>query len=123
MPRVAERRDVCLVLLAGALTMLSRLHAGDLHLDGVLYAQIARGLDERGEWLDLTLGGDPYWRKPPLVFWLMGIAYRLGGVSEATARLPSVLGGMGCAVAVYYLAARLFDVRVGLVAGVVLATT
>jgi 4-amino-4-deoxy-L-arabinose transferase-like glycosyltransferase len=123
MPRAAARRDVLLVLFAGALTMLSRLDAGDLHLDGVLYAQVARGLDERGDWLDLTLGGDPYWRKPPLVFWLMGIAYRLGGVSEVTARLPSVLGGMGCAVAVYYLAARLFDARVGLLAGVILATT
>jgi 4-amino-4-deoxy-L-arabinose transferase-like glycosyltransferase len=119
----AERRDVLLVLLAGALTMLSRVDAGDLHLDGVLYAEVARGLDARGDWLDLMLGGDPYWRKPPLVFWLMGVAYRLGGVSEATARLPSILGGMGCAVAVYYLAARLWDARVGLLAGVILATT
>ena len=122
MSRGAEHRYVWLVLVAGALTMLTRL-AGDLHLDGVLYAEVARGLVEGGDWLNLTLGGDPYWRKPPLGFWLMGGAYQLGGVSEATARLPAVLGGMLSGVAVHLIAARLWDARVGLVAGVILVTT
>jgi 4-amino-4-deoxy-L-arabinose transferase-like glycosyltransferase len=116
-------RDVALILLAGAVTMLPRLDAGDLHLDGVLYAEVARGLAERGAWLDLTIGGDPYWRKPPLVFWLMRGAYWIGGVSEATARAPSLLAGILCGVALYFLVARLWDARVGLLAGVVLATT
>jgi 4-amino-4-deoxy-L-arabinose transferase-like glycosyltransferase len=116
-------RDVALILLAGAVTMLPRLDAGDLHLDGVLYAEVARGLHERGAWLDLTIGGDPYWRKPPLVFWLVRGAYWLGGVSEASARAPSLLAGILCGVALYFLAARLWDARVGLLAGVVLATT
>lgn len=112
-----------LVFLAGALTMLSRLDAGDLHLDGVLYAEVARGLVVRGDWLDLTLGGDPYWRKPPLVFWLMGAAYRVGGVSEMMARLPAVLGGIFSGAVLCLLAARLWDARVGLLAGVILVTT
>lgn len=115
--------SVWLVLVAGALTMLARLDAGDLRFDGVLYAQVARELVERGNWLDLTLGGDPYWRKPPLGFWLMGAAYEIGGVSEAMARLPAALGGVLAAVVLCRLATRLWDVRVGLLAGVVLATT
>src|SRR5262245_26096127 len=106
MPRTVERWYPWLVLLAGALTMLSRVDGGDLHLDGVLYAQIGRGLAERGDWLDLRLGDDLYWRKPPLVFWLMRVACGLGGVSDATARVPTVLGGILCAVVVYHLAAR-----------------
>ena len=123
MPGAADRRSAWLVFLAGALTMVTRLDTGDLHLDGVLYAEVARGLVARGDWLDLTLGADPYWRKPPLVFWLMGAAYRLGGVSEVTARLPGALAGVLSGVVVYRLAARLWDARVGLVAGVILATT
>lgn len=103
--------------------MLTRLDTGDLHLDGVLYAEVARGIAERGDWLNLTVGGDPYWRKPPLVFWLMALAYSIGGVAEATARLPGVLGGMLSAVALQFIATRLWDARVGLLAGVVLATT
>jgi 4-amino-4-deoxy-L-arabinose transferase-like glycosyltransferase len=115
--------NIWLVLAAGALTMLTRLDAGDLRFDGVLYAQVARELVERGDWLDLTLGGDPYWRKPPLGFWLMSAAYRIGGVSEAMARLPAALGGVLAAVVLCRLATRLWDARVGLVAGVILATT
>src|SRR5262245_11436126 len=114
---------VCVVFLAGALTMLTRLDAGDLRFDGVLYAQVARELIARGSWLDLTIGGDPYWRKPPLGFWLMGAAYRVGGVSEAMARLPSALAGVLAAVVLCRLATRLWDARVGLLAGVILATT
>lgn len=112
-----------LVLVAGALTMLTRLDAGDLRFDGALYAQVARELVERGDCLNLTLGGDPYWRKPPLGFWLMGAAYQVGGVSEAMARLPAALGGVLAAVALSRLATRLWDARVGLLAGVILATT
>ena len=123
MPKASRARDVGLILLAGAVTMLARLDAGDLHLDGVLYAEVARGLAERGAWLDLTIGDDPYWRKPPLVFWLMRGAYWLGGVSEASARAPSVVGGMLCGVALYSLVSRLWDARVGLFAGVILVTT
>ena len=114
---------VLLVLAAGALTMLTRLDAGDLRFDGVLYAQVARELVERGDWLNLTLGGDPYWRKPPLGFWLMGAAYQVGGVSEAMARLPSALGGVLAAVVLSRIATRLWDAHVGLLAGVILATT
>jgi 4-amino-4-deoxy-L-arabinose transferase-like glycosyltransferase len=114
---------VWLVLAAGALTMLTRLDGGDLRFDGVLYAQVARELVERGDWLNLTLGGDPYWRKPPLGFWLMGAAYQVGGVTEAMARLPAALGGALAAVALCRLATRVWDARVGLLAGVILATT
>lgn len=112
-----------LVTLAGAVVMLPRLDAGDLHLDGVLYAQIAREIADGGRWLDLTVGGDPYWRKPPLGFWLMAAAYGAGGVSEAMARLPGVLAGIFSCVALAAVAARLWDTRVGLLSGVILATT
>jgi 4-amino-4-deoxy-L-arabinose transferase-like glycosyltransferase len=123
MPDARRRHHVWLVLLAGALTMLTRLDAGDLHLDGVLYAEVARGIHQRGEWLDLTVGGDPYWRKPPLVFWLTALTYSIGGVSDVTARLPAVLGGILSAVTLQGIATRLWDARVGLLAGIVLATT
>jgi 4-amino-4-deoxy-L-arabinose transferase-like glycosyltransferase len=123
MSRPAGLRHAPLVLVAGGLTMLTRLDTGDLHLDGVLYAEVARAILARGEWLELTVGDDFYWRKPPLVFWLMAGTYALGGVAEAMARLPGILAGMLSAVALQAVATRLWDARVGLVAGVVLATT
>jgi 4-amino-4-deoxy-L-arabinose transferase-like glycosyltransferase len=37
------------------------------------------------------LTGQPYWDQPPLLHWLVAIAYRLGGVQEWSTRLPGAL--------------------------------
>lgn len=39
-------------------------------------------------WLHPTIAGEPYLNKPPLMHWLMALAFRLGGVNEWMARLP-----------------------------------
>jgi 4-amino-4-deoxy-L-arabinose transferase-like glycosyltransferase len=116
-------RGGLLVLFAASITMLSRLWEGDLHRDAVLYAAVAKGIATHGDWLDLQLGDDPYWRKPPVMFWLAATMFKLGDVSTFGARFfPAVFGVLAC-VALYRLARTLFDERVGLIAGLVLATT
>ncbi len=42
-------------------------------------------------WLYPTLNGEPYLNKPPLIHWLIALAYRLGGVNEWTSRLPGAI--------------------------------
>ncbi|MEB3150247.1 MAG: glycosyltransferase family 39 protein [Sphaerospermopsis sp.] len=42
-------------------------------------------------WLYPTLGGEPYYNKPPLMHWLIAWAYSLGGVNEWTTRLPGAI--------------------------------
>ena len=41
-------------------------------------------------WLYPTLGGEPYLNKPPLIHWLIALAYRYG-VNEWTSRLPGAI--------------------------------
>jgi 4-amino-4-deoxy-L-arabinose transferase-like glycosyltransferase len=117
------RRAYALVAFAASVTMLSRLWEGDLFRDEVLYAAVAKGIVERGEWLDLYIGGDPYWRKPPLMFWLAAGMYQLAGISVFSAKLfPALCGVLSC-LALYALVRRFFGDRVALVAALVLATT
>ena len=97
--------------------------AGDLRGDEVLYAAVAKGLDDRGEWLDLHLGGEPYWRKPPLLFWLVALSYRLLGLSTLSARLPSALFALAACVALCALARRFVSENAAILAAIVLATT
>ena len=59
-----------LVLLAASVTMLARVWEGDLSSDEVLYAAVAKRMAVGGGWLDPQLGDAPYWKKPPLVFWM-----------------------------------------------------
>ncbi|WP_066375421.1 MULTISPECIES: glycosyltransferase family 39 protein [unclassified Anabaena] len=53
--------------------------------------EIWRAPAETMRWLYPTLGGEPYYNKPPLLHILIAGAYSLGGVSEFTTRLPSAI--------------------------------
>jgi 4-amino-4-deoxy-L-arabinose transferase-like glycosyltransferase len=86
-----------IALLMGAL-LLFCINLGDLPLrdwDEGTVAQVARDIwrapNGSQTWLYPTLGGEPYLNKPPLMHWLIAIAYSLGGVNELTSRLPGAL--------------------------------
>ena len=55
---------------------------------------------ETGNYVVPQIGSNPYYRKPPLVNWLIAISFRLFGArNEWTARLPSALAVLAVAVA------------------------
>lgn len=56
-----------------------------------LFAEAARQMTETGDWVTPYFNGITRFDKPPLVYWLMAIAFRLFGVSEWAVRLPSAL--------------------------------
>ena len=116
-------RGGALVALVAAVTMLSRLWEGDLYGDQVLYAAVAKGIRVHADWVSLWFGDDPYWRKPPLVFWAVAALNAALGPTTLAARLVPALCGVASCVLVWAIARRLFDERVALVAGIALATT
>ncbi len=61
--------------------------------DEGIAAQVSREIwGGKLNWLYPTIGGMPYFNKPPLVHWLIGLCFAAGGVSEWTARLiPAML--------------------------------
>jgi 4-amino-4-deoxy-L-arabinose transferase-like glycosyltransferase len=66
----------------------------DFHLfepDEGRYAEIGREMLERGEWIVPYLQGEPYLDKPPLLYWLVVLSYRLFGVHDWSARLVPAL--------------------------------
>jgi 4-amino-4-deoxy-L-arabinose transferase-like glycosyltransferase len=58
------------------------------------YAQVAREMFARGDWVTPTLGGHTWFEKPALLYWLMEVAYALFGVTEFAARFGSALSGV-----------------------------
>src|SRR6266516_2040714 len=113
---------LALALLATAL-LAGRLAEGDLIGDPVIYAAVAKSMLVRGEWTTLYLAGQPFFDKPPLVVWLAALAFKLFGVSTWSARLPGVALGIAACLVLWRLGAFLFDERVGLAAGAILALT
>ena len=122
-----ERRWLGLLLLGTALCSLWALGALPLiDVDEPVYGQVGREMARATwqGWLTPRLGGQPWFDKPPLFYWLTALSMRLFGVSELAARLPSALEAVGLVAVTYALARRAFPEtpRAGLWAGFVLAT-
>ena len=60
-----------------------------------MYALVPKEMGEAGTWLTPTLNGARYLDKPPLLYWVNLLAYKLGGVSETTARIPTLMAAAG----------------------------
>jgi 4-amino-4-deoxy-L-arabinose transferase-like glycosyltransferase len=58
------------------------------------YAQVAREMYTRGDWVTPTLGGHTWFEKPALLYWLMRVGYGLFGETEFAARAGSALSGV-----------------------------
>ncbi len=63
---------------------------------------------------ELHWNGSQFVDHPPLGFWLMAGSFKLLGVNEFSARLPSALFGVASLFAIYLLGKELFNSRVGI---------
>lgn len=72
------------------------------------YAWIARDMAESGDWVTPRLYGKPWFEKPVLYYWGAAASFKLFGVNEAAARLPSALAALLATLAMAWLAWRLY---------------
>jgi 4-amino-4-deoxy-L-arabinose transferase-like glycosyltransferase len=86
-------------------------------------AEVAREILLLGDWITPHYDFIPYLDKPMFFYWLAAAAYKLFGVSEFSARLPSALAALGCVLLVYDLGRRFAGRWAGLWSGLVLSTS
>jgi 4-amino-4-deoxy-L-arabinose transferase-like glycosyltransferase len=91
---------VCYFSLLGAI--------GFVGPDEPRYAWIARDMAETGDWVTPRLYGKPWFEKPPLFYWGAALSFKLFGISEAAARLPSAISALLATLALAWLALRLY---------------
>jgi 4-amino-4-deoxy-L-arabinose transferase-like glycosyltransferase len=97
------------LLLAGFCAFLFFYGLGQFGLIGAdepRYAQVAREMLERHDWVTPVLGGQPWLEKPPLYYWQAMLAYSVFGVSDWAARLPSAIDATFLVLAVYFFLRR-----------------
>lgn len=87
-----------------------------------MYAQIPLEMLQSGDWLTPRLNGARYLDKPPLIYWINLAAFQLGGVSENTARLATLVIGLGEVLATLTLGTLLFSRLTGWLGALVLLT-
>lgn len=86
-------------------------------------AEVAREMLLGGDWITPHYNGYPYLDKPAPFFWLVAASYRVFGVSEWAARVPSGLAALGTVLLVWLLARRMFGPEAALDSALVLATS
>ncbi len=92
------------LLLAGFCAFLFFYGLGAFGLIGAdesRYAQVAREMLDRRDWVTPVLNGQPWLEKPPLYYWQAMAAYSVLGVSDVAARVPGALDATLLVIAVY----------------------
>ena len=123
---MVARRGAGLAVLIGVLLAAALLSPGlgrapfDDPGEGQ-HAEIAREV-AGGRWLGLRLNGVRYFDKPPLLYWLDAVSFRLFGFTEGAARLAPLLGALLAVAATTLLGARLLGPAPGVLAGVALTS-
>ena len=112
------------VAAAAAVIFFTNLGATALFdMDEALYATCAREMLDRGNWVVPWFNGTMFPEKPPLMFWTMIGGFELFGVNEWGTRFFSAVMGVGTALVAFHLGRILFNLRVGLWAGLITAST
>src|SRR5215468_11754098 len=69
------------------------------------YAQIAREMFNRHDWIVPTLNGQPWLEKPVLLYWKIMNSYAIFGVQDWAARVPAAFHATALVLVVLFLCA------------------
>ena len=115
--------DYALLLAVSAALTLPNLGVSSLwDVDEGVNAEAAREMRDAGTWVVPTFNFQLRTAKPALLYWLQRTSYAAFGVSEWSARLPSVVAAWLTVLLTYELARRMFGRPTGLLSGLVLAS-
>src|SRR5205809_887806 len=112
---LGRRGALALALGAGALLAV-RLDVPAFFDNEARYAEVAREMALGGDWISPHLDFTLFLNKPPLVFWLAALVFRVAGPTE-WARLVSVGAAVVALLATCRLGALLYGGPAGMVAG------
>jgi 4-amino-4-deoxy-L-arabinose transferase-like glycosyltransferase len=115
--------------LLTAAALLCALYLADLNGMGLVskdeprYADIGRAIARTGDLITPRLSGEPWFEKPPLLYWVIAIGFKAGLGPELAPRLPVALLGLAFLVFYWDRLRRVHDARVASFSTALLATS
>jgi len=86
-------------------------------------AEVAREMISLHDWITPHYDTLPYLDKPAVFFWLVAGSFKVFGLTEMAARLPSAVAALGTLLLIWLLARRMFDQRSAWITGIIFATS
>jgi 4-amino-4-deoxy-L-arabinose transferase-like glycosyltransferase len=111
-----------LLIILGLTVYLAGLPVKVMDIDAAQYASISREMADSNRFLTVVDRGEDYLDKPPLLFWLAALFFKLFGVSTVAYKLPSFLLTLLGIYAAFGLGARLYDRKTGILSATLLAS-
>ncbi len=93
----------------------------DVTRDAGKYATISKEIFQNRNYINLTIHGDAYDQKTPMLFWLGALGFAIGGISNFWVKLPVLLLVFAGFFWAYRLGKSLYNQRVGILTAVFLA--
>lgn len=121
-----RRADFWILALLAAVLLWTPLRSGDLAgFDDALYSTIAKDMLYSGNWLDEYVSGSlAVETHPPMLEWMQGGLFKIFGISDTAAKVPSAVCAFGTIVLVFWLTRRLTgDPFTALIAMFVMSTS
>ncbi|CAN5201473.1 hypothetical protein BH09BAC5_BH09BAC5_04780 [soil metagenome] len=107
-------------IIACVLVFLPALVIDVINIDAAQYATLSREMLHSKNWLEIYQGGEDYLDKPPLLFWLSAISFKIFGVSNWAYKLPSFLFALLGIYSTIKAGTLLYDKKTGMLAGLML---
>lgn len=93
-----------------------------MDIDASQYAAMSQEMMESGEYLQVKEQGKDYLDKPPLLFWISALFFKLFGVSNFVFRIVPILASFVGFYATYRLGKLYYNAKIGYLAALVLAS-
>jgi 4-amino-4-deoxy-L-arabinose transferase-like glycosyltransferase len=123
--RMTSRRNIFLIVIFfAAAVYLGCILSPPSLMDDVdaVQAQIARNMVHSGDWVTARLDGVPYLEKPPLLYWMIAVSYKVFGVHDWSARIPVALSAIALCWVTAAFGLWAFGKRAGFYAGLCMST-
>lgn len=92
-------------------------------MDSAQYAAIAMEMVQTEEYLQVYEAGENYLDKPPLIFWLGALFFKIFGFTTFTFKLPALIGSCFALYYLYKLTTEFFDKNTAKTSVLVLASS
>ncbi len=113
---------ILLLVIVVPLFSLGLSNHGLWSADEPRVAEIGREMALTGNWAVPTLNQRPFLEEPPLYYGALALTFKIFGISDKTARIPSAFFAFATVLVVFFAANFLFGPRVALFSSIILAT-
>ncbi|MEO5675321.1 MAG: glycosyltransferase family 39 protein [Chitinophagales bacterium] len=112
-----------ILFFAATIVYITGLYVKVMDVDAAQYASISREMLISQHYLQVLDHGKNYLDKPPLLFWLSALSFKIFGISAFSYKLPSFLFTLLGVYSTFRLAKHLYDKTTGLLAALIIYTS